>query len=266
MPVIHPDARDGWNEKVDGIDAGADDYLIKPFRMEELLARIRAVTRRAVGACVPASDAWRTEVDTRRQRSVALAGRPVAVTPLEYRLVAYLLHHRGRVVSRPSCPSMSRPGDRARFNAHRGPRVSDPPQARRGNHRGRAAATAICRVWRTGRMMSLRRRLMVAAAGVLSAAMVSHGLPLIYAFDQAVQATPMRSSRTVSTVSCGRCASTARGRSADPKSRRSRFEKPAGGLYWQIGSGTTVELASRSLGDTRLPWGEPPGLAQNGSR
>ncbi len=98
MPVIILTARDGWNEKVDGIDAGADDYLVKPFRMEELLARIRAVTRRAVGHASPLLAHGALEVDT-RQRSVALAGRPVAVTPLEYRLVAYLLHHRGRVIS-----------------------------------------------------------------------------------------------------------------------------------------------------------------------
>ncbi len=98
MPVIILTARDGWREKVDGIDAGADDYLIKPFRMEELLARIRAVTRRSVGHASPLLTHGVLEVDT-RQRSIAMAGRPVTVTPLEYRLIAYLVHHRGRVIS-----------------------------------------------------------------------------------------------------------------------------------------------------------------------
>lgn len=98
MPVIILTARDGWREKVDGIDAGADDYLIKPFRMEELLARLRAVTRRASGHASPLLTHGALEVDT-RQRSISLSGRSVAVTPLEYRLIAYLVHHRGRVIS-----------------------------------------------------------------------------------------------------------------------------------------------------------------------
>ncbi len=98
MPVIILTARDGWREKVDGIDAGADDYLIKPFRMEELLARLRAVTRRASGHASPLLTHGALEVDT-RQRSISFSGRPVAVTPLEYRLIAYLVHHRGRVIS-----------------------------------------------------------------------------------------------------------------------------------------------------------------------
>ncbi|CAN1499558.1 OmpR Response regulators consisting of a CheY-like receiver domain and a winged-helix DNA-binding domain [Rhabdaerophilaceae bacterium] len=98
MPVIILTARDSWREKVDGIDAGADDYLIKPFRMEELLARLRAVTRRASGHASPLLTNGVLEVDT-RQRSISLSGRPVAVTPLEYRLIAYLMHHRGRVIS-----------------------------------------------------------------------------------------------------------------------------------------------------------------------
>jgi DNA-binding response OmpR family regulator len=98
IPVIVLTARDGWRDKVDGIDAGADDYLAKPFQMEELLARIRAITRRAVGVSSPVLTHGALEVDT-RQRSVTLNGAAVPVTPLEYRLVAYLLHHRGKVLS-----------------------------------------------------------------------------------------------------------------------------------------------------------------------
>jgi DNA-binding response OmpR family regulator len=98
MPVVILTARDSWREKVDGIDAGADDYLVKPFQMEELLARIRAVTRRAVGHASAILGRGSLEVDTRR-RSVSIDGRSIAMTPLEYRLIAYLMHHQGRVVS-----------------------------------------------------------------------------------------------------------------------------------------------------------------------
>lgn len=98
MPVIILTARDGWRDKVDGIDAGADDYLVKPFRMEELLARLRAVTRRFVGQTSPLLTHGALEVDT-RQRAISLAGAAVTVTPLEYRLIAYMMHHKGRVIS-----------------------------------------------------------------------------------------------------------------------------------------------------------------------
>ncbi len=99
MPVLILTARDGWHEKVAGIDAGADDYLAKPFHMEELLARLRALIRRAGGhasaelACGPLS------LDTRNSR-VTVEGRALTLTSHEYRVLAYLLHHRDQVVSR----------------------------------------------------------------------------------------------------------------------------------------------------------------------
>lgn len=98
MPVVVLTARDGWIDKVDGIDAGADDYLAKPFRMEELLARIRAITRRAVGQASPLLVNGALQVDT-RLHTVSVASTAIPVTPLEYRLVAYMLHHRGRIIS-----------------------------------------------------------------------------------------------------------------------------------------------------------------------
>src|SRR5260370_10331939 len=97
-PVIILTARDGWREKVDGIDAGADDYLTKPFRIEELLARLRAVTRRRAGQASSILSAGRLAIDT-AGRTVNLDGASLAVTALEYRLIAYLAHHRGRVLS-----------------------------------------------------------------------------------------------------------------------------------------------------------------------
>ena len=97
MPVILLTARDGWREKVEGINSGADDYLTKPFHMEELIARVRALTRRAGGHATPVIKAGSVEIDT-RTREVSVAGRPVAVSALEYRLLLHLMTHLDRVV------------------------------------------------------------------------------------------------------------------------------------------------------------------------
>jgi len=97
-PVLILTARDGWREKVEGIDAGADDYLTKPFQMEELLARIRAITRRAAGQASPVIKAGRLELDT-RARTATVDGKALAVSVMEYRLLSYLLLHRGRTMS-----------------------------------------------------------------------------------------------------------------------------------------------------------------------
>jgi DNA-binding response OmpR family regulator len=99
MPVIILTARDGWRDKVDGMDAGADDYLTKPFRLEELLSRVRALMRRAAGQSSPILSNGVLELDT-RQRTVSYRGQPVQVTALEYRLLAYLMHNAGTVLSR----------------------------------------------------------------------------------------------------------------------------------------------------------------------
>lgn len=98
MPVLILTARGAWPERVEGIDAGADDYLAKPFQIEELLARVRALIRRAAGHASPILSAGPVSVDTRQMR-VMIDGVSIAVSPLEYRLMAYLLHHKGRVVS-----------------------------------------------------------------------------------------------------------------------------------------------------------------------
>ena len=97
-PVIVLTARGSWSERVDGIDAGADDYLPKPFQIDELLARLRAVLRRSSGQASPVLEAFGVQIDTRQMR-ICVNGVPVGVSPLEYRLISYMLHHRGRVVS-----------------------------------------------------------------------------------------------------------------------------------------------------------------------
>jgi two-component system, OmpR family, response regulator len=97
LPVLILTARDGWRERVEGIDAGADDYLAKPFRMEELVARLRAILRRTAGHASPVLRAGTVELDT-RTRAVSVDGRPTELTALEYRLLAFLLHRPGQVV------------------------------------------------------------------------------------------------------------------------------------------------------------------------
>ena len=97
FPVLVLTARGAWSERVEGIDAGADDYLPKPFRMEELLARLRAIVRRSAGHSAPTVEIGETVLDTRQMR-VAVRGVPIALSPQEYRLVAYLMLNRGRVV------------------------------------------------------------------------------------------------------------------------------------------------------------------------
>lgn len=97
MPVLVLTARGTWMERVEGIDAGADDYLPKPFRMEELVARARALVRRAAGQAQAVVEVGVLSLDTNRM-TVAIRGRPVQTTPLEYRLLAFLALNRGRVV------------------------------------------------------------------------------------------------------------------------------------------------------------------------
>lgn len=97
MPVLVLTARGAWHERVEGIEAGADDYLPKPFRMEELVARARALVRRSGGMGAPVQRVGDLTVDTNRM-TVALRGVPVPVTALEYRLLAYLLLNRDRTV------------------------------------------------------------------------------------------------------------------------------------------------------------------------
>lgn len=98
-PVLLLTARDRWSDKVQGIDAGADDYVAKPFHMEEVLARLRALVRRAAGLASNEIVAGSVRLDARSGK-VTVDGQSVKLTSHELRLLSYLMHHKGKVVSR----------------------------------------------------------------------------------------------------------------------------------------------------------------------
>ena len=99
MPVLILTARDRWSDKVAGFDAGADDYVAKPFHMEEVLARVRALLRRSAGHATSELSCGPLLLDTKSAR-VTVNGTAIKLTSLEFRLLAYLMHHKGKVVSR----------------------------------------------------------------------------------------------------------------------------------------------------------------------
>ena len=99
MPVLILTARDRWSDKVAGFDAGADDYVAKPFHMEEVLARVRALLRRSAGHATSEISVGPVTLDTKGAK-VTVNGSGVKLTSLEFRLLSYLMHHKGKVVSR----------------------------------------------------------------------------------------------------------------------------------------------------------------------
>jgi two-component system OmpR family response regulator len=99
FPVLILTARGAWSEKVAGFDAGADDYLTKPFHTEELLARLRALVRRATGHAAPTLACGDLRLDPRAARA-SVNGEPIRLTSLEYRLLHYMMLHQGRVIGR----------------------------------------------------------------------------------------------------------------------------------------------------------------------
>jgi two-component system, OmpR family, response regulator len=99
MPVLLLTARDSWSDKVAGLDAGADDYLAKPFKMEELQARLRALIRRATGNSSSELSCGPIVLDTRTSR-VSVEDETIRLTAQEYKLLSYLMHNKAKVVSR----------------------------------------------------------------------------------------------------------------------------------------------------------------------
>lgn len=99
VPVLILTARDRWNDKVSGIDAGADDYVTKPFHIEEVLARVRALIRRSAGIAKSEIECGNLLLDTRSSK-VTVAGNPIKLTSHELRLLSYFMHHQEKVLSR----------------------------------------------------------------------------------------------------------------------------------------------------------------------
>jgi two-component system OmpR family response regulator len=99
MPVLILTARDDWHDKVSGIDAGADDYVTKPFHLQELLARVRALIRRASGVADATLRCGKLELDTRTSR-VSCENEVISLTSHEFKILSYLMHHLDEVVSR----------------------------------------------------------------------------------------------------------------------------------------------------------------------
>lgn len=97
FPILVLSARGAWTTRVEAIDAGADDYLVKPFAIEELLARLRAVLRRSAGRASNVLQIGELALDLRARR-LTRSGQPIELTPLEFRLLAYLMHHPDRGV------------------------------------------------------------------------------------------------------------------------------------------------------------------------
>ena len=99
FPVLILTARDRWSEKVNGFDAGADDYVTKPFQMEELLARLRALIRRSAGHATSDIECGPLKIDTKLNK-VFINGTKLKLTSHEYKIIEYFLHHQDKVISR----------------------------------------------------------------------------------------------------------------------------------------------------------------------
>ena len=187
MPVLILTARDRWSDKVQGFDAGADDYVAKPFHLEEVLARMRALLRRSVGHAKSEFLCGPVRLDSRTGR-VTVDGKPVKLTSHEYRLLSYLMHHTGRVVSRTELVEHLYDQDFDRdFQHHRGVRRPHPQEARRRDHPDRARPRLSPDAARPMRASSLALRLFLSATAWTVVILVATGIILSSIYHDAVE-------------------------------------------------------------------------------
>ena len=253
-------ARGVWTERVEGINAGADDYLPKPFEMEELIARLRALLRRSAGQAAPVLMAGPLTLDTRQMR-ISLRGVPVDVSPLEYRLMAYLMHHAGRVV-----PPTELAEHLYDSGNDRDPNAIEVIVARLRRKLGSDVDRDAARLRLSGagqrcmRGGSIRLRLWSAAAVSILIALAIAGVGLRYLFERHVERR-VESELTVDlNLLIAAAGFVGQDLTVPPVLTDPRFDTPLSGYYWQVEDGVTGALTrSRSLWDTTLKLPEDGG-------
>lgn len=113
FPILILTARGDWQDKVEGLSSGADDYLVKPFQFEEMAARLSALLRRSSGFTQPSISAASLTLDLNRKQAF-FAGRPLALTAYEYRILEYLMLHQQQVIAKERLLEMLNSGDEDR--------------------------------------------------------------------------------------------------------------------------------------------------------
>src|SRR3954453_10647777 len=282
MPVLVLTARDSWSDKVAGLDAGADDYLAKPFQTEELIARLRALIRRSSGNASSELNAGDIRLDTRSGK-VTKGGEPEKLTAQEYKLLSYLMHHKGKVVSRTELIEhiYDQDFDRdsntievfvTRIRKKLGPDVittirglgyslEEPEEKRGGTSPPPAApaaaadqAVAVRKRARRARTGSLTRRIIGVAALWVTALLLIGGFALdrvlsrsiVDNFDNQLVLLLNKPLIAASEISPG-----GEVRFNRPPADQ-RFIEPYSGLYFQVSGAGADTFASRSLWDRRL--------------
>ena len=257
MPVLILTARDRWSDKVQGFDAGADDYVAKPFHLEEVLARIRALLRRSAGHAKSELNCGPVRLDTRTGR-VTVDGNPVKLTSHEYRLLAYLMHHTGRVVSRTELVEHLYDQD---FD-----RDSNTIEVFVGRIRKKLGVDVIQTVRGLGYLLtppcpmranSLALRLFFSAAAWTVVILVVTGIVLSSLYRAAVErAFDRRLSVYLRTLVADVATPDEAGDRFPQSLGEPLFELPLSGWYWQVTRLDTARpevRSSRSLWDSTLP-------------
>ena len=264
MPVLILTARDRWSDKVQGFDAGADDYVAKPFHLEEVLARIRALLRRSAGHAKSEFICGPVRLDTRTGR-VTVDGNPVKLTCHEYRLLAYLMHHTGRVVSRTELVEHLYDQD---FD-----RDSNTIEVFVGRIRKKLGVDVIQTVRGLGYLLtrcpmranSLALRLFLSATAWTVVILVVTGIVLSSLYRQAVERAFDRRLGVYLRTLVADVASPDEASDKFPQSLgEPLFELPLSGWYWQVTRLDTPKpevRSSRSLWDATLPHLETLGVA-----